>query len=146
MKSRLSAALGVVAAAALAAGCGSSAGTSSTFEDAAALQSALDEAKSCTMVDTDTDTDEETGVTLSTFTCLAPDLAGTDYNMGGVVVTDGDADVGALAEDDGDMVVLVGDNWYVHTGYAFKDEEKPQIKAWLEAVQEETGGEVVDLG
>jgi len=146
MKTRLSAALGAAAVAALAAGCGSSADASSTFEDAAALQAALNEAKSCTMVDSDTDTDDETGATLSTFDCLAPELAGSDYNMGGVVVTEGEVDVKALAEDGGDMVVLVGDNWYVHTSYAFNDEEKPQITTWLEAAQEEVGGEVIDLG
>lgn len=138
---RMIAATFAMAGALLLAGCGS--GAEESYGEASELHAALDEAKGCSLVETDVD--EEDGVSLSTFDCRASALPGSDYNTSGAVVMEGELTKDQLAEYMGGPAVLVGDGWVIGNSYALTDEEEPVLITWLEDAQETLGGEVVVL-
>lgn len=115
------------------------------FTDAAQLHDAVDGASSCELVETDTSTDDDLGISLSSFTCLSKALAISSWDVEGHVVTEGDVSPEQLEEAYGsEYASLVGDGFIVSWNVPLNDDEVPVARSFLEQVQGEIGGDLIE--
>jgi len=115
-------------------------GANSEFESAHELWDSISGLVACTGDDFGVETNEASGdaPAYSALECFDGDIGyGHEIDFSGLVVED-EQTLNEFIEHDGITPDLVGENWLLE----ISDRETPEVQDWLDAVQDEIGGEV----